>query len=291
MNTLARFVSIAAVLGAAFSLVGCVTHPARSSRAKVVQEFSVVESSTEKELTPEQVADLRQAVANYLQSQGLADGRTYYVKVTFPSANPDEEPQWAVVRIGGQSVQTYTVVAAYPGRDDYYPYDFYSPGYSGYSFSSYYPGYGGFSRWGYYDPFDYNYGYYHRPVPRDPNGKDKPDQPGKKPEPPTGTHTRWTNPPPKDGDDQHRASPRNADPDRWHNRTDTRDQQPRSTSRPDWSQNQPDRSYTPPERSYTPPERSSPPPERTYTPPPDNTNSSRSEAAHGDTQQSRVQER
>ena len=69
-------------------------------------EFAIVESSTEKELTPAQVADLRQAVADYLREQGLSDGRTYYVKVTFPSTNPDEEPQWAIVGIGSQGERT-----------------------------------------------------------------------------------------------------------------------------------------------------------------------------------------
>jgi hypothetical protein len=298
MNTFARFVSAAAVLGTAFFVSGCVSS-SRTSRVKVVEEFAVVESSTAKELTPAQIADLRQAVANYLRGEGLTDGRTYYVKVTFPSEVPGEEPQWAVVRIGGQSARTYTVIAAYPGRDDYYPYDFYSTAYS----SSYYPGYAGFSRWGYYDPFDYNYGTYHRPVtPRDHdhNKNDKPDHPDNKSDHPTSTRNRWSNPPGNDGS-QPRTNypPHQADPTRWaRERAEARDAQSHPTTRPERTYNPPDRSYTPPERTYTPPERSySPPPDRSYSPPPERSsppsdNSTRTiEPARGGIQESREQER
>jgi hypothetical protein len=314
MNTLVRLLSAVAALGAAFSFAGCANQTSRTSRVKVVEEFSVVESSTEKELTPAQVADLRKAVANYLREKGLTDGRSYYVRVTFPSADPAEEPQWAVVRISGEAAPTYTVIAAYPGRDDYYPYDFYP---AGYSYGNYYPGYGSFAGWGIYDPFDYNYGYAHRPVPRD---HGKADQPGKKPDHPPGAWTRWNNPPRDDGDESHtkadKPDPSGKKPDhssgtwtRWNNtphndseqprdstarttnsdrwnreRTEARDVQTRSTPRPE-------RAYTPPERTYTPPERNyTPAPERSYTPPsppPSSDNSSRSEPAHTGQQQER----
>jgi hypothetical protein len=292
MNTLMRIVSAAAVLGTALFLSGCVSDT-RTSRVKVVEEFSVVESSTEKELTPAQIADLRQAVANYLRAEGLTDGRTYYVRVTFPSDTPGEEPQWAVVRIGGQSTRTYTVIAAYPGRDDYYPDDFYS---AGYSYANYYPGYGGFSRWGYYDPFDYNFGYYHRPTPRDrdhakPDNPKKPDDPTDQPRHQPGPRNRWDNPPAKDDDRLRGNLPRRQpDPNRWtRERSDARDGQSRLTPRPE-------RTSTPPERSPAlSPERSySPPPERSYSPtpppPPDN-NNSRPEPARSNPQSSREQER
>ncbi len=299
MNTLVRFVSAAAMLSTAFFVSGCVTHTSRAPRAKVVEEFTVVESSTEKELTPGQIADLRQAVANYLRAQGLTDGRTYYVKVSFPAQNPDEDPQWAVVRIGGQAAQTYTVVAAYPGRDDYYPYEFYS---SRYSYANYYPGYGGFSRWGYYDPFDYNYGYYNRPTSRDrdhtkPDKPDKPDDPKAKPRPP-GPRNRWDNPPGKDDDQPRGNLPRRPpDPQRWtRERTDPRDGQTRSNPRPERAYTPSERSSPPPERRFTPsPERSyTPAPERSYSPPPSSSpdnNSSRSEPARGGLQPTQEQQR
>lgn len=286
MNPLARFVSAAAALAAVWLVSGCAAPASsRGLRPTVTMEFAVMESSTEKELTPQQLAELRQAVADYLRDQGLTDGRTYYVKVTFPSANPNEEPQWAVVRIGSQAERTYTVIAAYPGRDDSYPYDLYP---LNYPYSNYYPGYYSFSNWGYYDPFDYNYGYYRHPTPprnRDDHGK--PDQPNK-PTPPNQTNqpghpptdrppydpNRWNRYPHPNPDQTqpHRDSPKRPDDtNRWdRNRPSPRDDQPRYTPRPDRSPSPTaERTYTPrPESSYTPPE-------RTYTPPADT--SSRSE--------------
>jgi len=133
-----------------------------------VAEFTVVESSTEKELTPAQLAELRQAVIDYLHSQGLEGNRLPFRESHFPPANPrGRTPMGGRVRIGDMPSQTYTVLAAYPGRDDYFPYDYYRYGYVN-------PAYAGFSRWGYYDPFDYNYGGYSRPVPPREDGKSPP---------------------------------------------------------------------------------------------------------------------
>lgn len=268
MKPLVRFVSAAAALVAVLFVSGCSTSTARAPQPKVTMEFAVVESSTEKELTPEQVAELRQAVANYLREQGLTDGRTYYVKVTFPSASPNEEPQWAVVRIGSQAERIYTVIAAYPGRDDSYPYDLYP---LNYPYSNYYPGYYSFSNWGYYDPFDYNYGYYHRPMP--PRNRDgKPDQPHK-PTPPNQPGQK----PPTDPNRWNRVPHPNPDqpqPRRdYPGNPDDRNRGPRdrSTPRPDRY----DRPASPlPERTYTPPPS---PPTRRYTPPAETSSNSRSE--------------
>lgn len=247
MKTIVRYFSAATVLGAALILAGCTTPTARGPRVESVAEFTVVESSTEKELTPAQLAELRQAVLNYLHSEGLDSHRLYFVKVTFPQANPGDEPQWAVVRIGNPPAQTYTVLAAYPGRDDYYPYDYYRYG-------SYNPAYSGFSRWGYYDPFDYNYGGYSRPVP--PRDQGKPGHP-------PGTRTRWNNTPRTDAD-QPRANaypPRTANPERW--------ARERSENRGGYTRSEPGnnssggRSYSPPpESSYSSPSRSDPSPGR-----------------------------
>ncbi len=241
MKTIVRYLSAATVLGAAFVFSGCATQTARGPRVEPVAEFTVVESSTEKELTPAQLAELREAVVNYLHSQGLKSNQLYYVKVTFPTANPEDEPQWAVVRIGNFPSQTYTVLAAYPGRDDYYPYDYYRHGY-------YNPAFSGFSRWGYYDPFEYNYGGYSRPVPpRDHGRPDKPDHP-------PGTRTRWDNTPRTDADQSrsHTYPPRTANPERWaRERSDNRGGYTRSEPGNSSSR---DRSYSPPpERSYSPP--------------------------------------
>jgi hypothetical protein len=252
MKKLARMVAMAVALGAALMFSGCSTRTAKApqSRAKPVMDFAVVESSTEKELTPAQLAELRAAVVNYLEEQGYRENQVYFVRVSFPAENPAEEPQWAVVRISNLPGRTYTVLAAYPGADDYYPYayDFYRNGY-------YNPAFSGFSRWGYYDPFDYNYGgYTPRPVP--PRDYVKPDKPGDKPNHPPGTRTRWDGTPrPQPDEPRGNVTP------------------PRTPTRERWNRERPENADGSP-RSYTPGNRGSgdrshsPPPERTYSPPP-----------------------
>lgn len=246
MKTLVRLVSVAAVLGTVLFLTGCYTKTARGPRVESVVDFAVVESSTAKELTPEQLDQLRHAVIDYLQERGFAGDRQYYVKVSFPKENPGDEPQWAIVRISNLPTQTYTVLAAYPGPDDYYHYDYYRSGY-------YYPAYAGFSRWGYYDPFDYNYGGYSRPVP--PRDHGQPHQPDGKPNHPPGTRTRWDNTP-RPNPDQPRTNaypPRTANPEHW--------ARERSENRGGYTRSEPSTSSSA-GRSY------SPPPERSYSPPP-----------------------
>lgn len=275
MKTIVRYLSAATALGAALVFSGCTTPTARGPRVESVAEFTVVESSTDKELTPEQLVELRQAVINYLHSQGLEGNRLYYVKVSFPPANPEDEPQWAVVRIGNLPSQTYTVLAAYPGRDDYYPYDYYRYGY-------YNPAYAGFSRWGYYDPFDYNYGGYSRPVP--PRDRDhdhgKPHQPDGKPDHPPATRTRWDNTP-RPNPDQPRTNaypPRTANPERW--------ARERSENRGGYTRSEPRNTNS---GGHT----SSPPPERSYSPPPSrsDTSSGRVESSNSGIQQSTTSEK
>lgn len=264
MKNLARLVTVAAVLGATLVLAGCSTRTAQRSQVRAVEEFAIVESSTTTELTDAQIADLRQAVINYLQEQGLGNGRTYYVRVTFPGANPGDEPQWAVVRIGYQQARTYTVLAAYPGRDDYYPYDYYRMGYYG--------GYSGFSRWGYYDPFDYNYGYPSGGSHYYPRGDNKPDRPnhpdrppGGKPYPPPGVPTNWEKPgKPKPDQPRDYNPPPRTKSEFWSRQRDHDRSRPEPvrddsggrsyTPRDHASGNTSDRSYSPPpERSYSPP--------------------------------------
>lgn len=271
MKSIVRYLSAVAALGAAFVFSGCTTQTGKGPRVESVSEFTVVESSTEKELTPQQLMELREAVINYLHSQGLTDQRLYYVRVSFPPSVPGGEPQWAVVRIGNIPAQTYTVLAAYPGRDDYYPYDYYRYGY-------YNPAYFGFSRWGYYDPFDYNYGGYSHPVP--PRDHGKPHKPDGKPDHPPGTRTRWDSTP-RTNPDQPRTNaypPRTANPERWarersENRGYTRSE-PRSTGG---------------SAGYS----SSPPPERSYSPPPSqsDTSSGRVESSNSGIQQSTLSEK
>ncbi len=201
MKNLPLFAPIAAVVATVLFLAGCAApQSARVTRVQAVPDFTVVESFTQKELTPAQLAELREAVINYLQEQGLASNRLYYVKVSFPAENAGDEAQWAIVRIGNLPTRTYTILAAYPGPDDYFPNDYYRYGY--------YTGYDGFARYGYYDPFDYNYGGYSRPVPP-PRDHGKPDYP-------TGTRTRWDGTPRTDPDNSRGSNnpPRTGNTDR-----------------------------------------------------------------------------
>lgn len=202
MTTCTRLISVAVALSAGLFLAGCTTTVSRAPRQQPVVDFAVVESSTEKELTPAQLAALRATVLAYLREQGLSGGRTYYVKVEFPAANPADEPQWAIVRINNLSTQAYTVIAAYPGSDDYYPYDY---GRSGYSHG----GYTGFTRYGYHDPYHHDPGKYS--PPRIHYDHPKPDQPAHKRNHPPGTHTRWDRHPRTDSDQPRRHHPPRAE--------------------------------------------------------------------------------
>lgn len=276
MNTHVRYVSAVALLGACLVFAGCNTKSSQAPRPRVVEEFAVVESSTDKELTSAQLAELHTAVSRYLKQQGLVDNRFYYVKVTFPQANPGEPEQWAIVRVGTTTARTYQVLAAYPGPDDRYPYDYhyYRAGYS----TGYFPGYAGFSNWGYYDPYDYNYGYYsgpYQPVPpRDHNKPDRPDRPDY----PPAARNRWEHTPRGDSDQPRNYPPRTANPERW--ARDRADHDRGSGGRTREREDRPERSSPPPrqETSYSPPERSySPSPTPTHSEPiPSRTESSSS---------------
>jgi|GEM_PF-2038996 len=247
-----RFIT-AVLVAATMVLAGCATRTARVERTHVVEDFTIVDSSSSKELSPAQLAELRQAVINYLQEQGFTGHQVYYVKVEFPAADPAKEAQWAIVRIGRPATSTYTVVAAYPGPDDFYPFGYY--GFSG--------GYGQYARYDYYDPFDYRYGNASRPYfPLTPR-KHEPDG---KPDNPAGTHTRWNNPPrnhpdePRDGV----TPPRPADPDhrtRNRDRDHNYDRTQSGNSVTPANVRDPGNTYTPaPASSYTPPASYSPAP-------------------------------
>lgn len=239
MKAFTRLISAAVVFSAGLFLTGCTTTVSKAPRHHPVADFVVVESSTERELTPMQLAEIRQVVLDYLRKEGLTDGRRYYVKVLFPAANPDDEPQWAIVRTGTNPAWNYTVIAAYPGADDYYPYDYFRHGY-------YTPGYAGYPPYGHYEPFDHYYGGHARPAPPRTHPKsDKPDHP-------PGTYTRWDHTP-RTGSDH---PPRAADPDRRDRDRDHAPDRKHVDDRPaparSGSNNSP-RSYAPPESRSTPP--------------------------------------
>ena len=258
MNALARQVSIAAILSALLFLTGCsTTGTARRTPAKAPPQFSVVDSSPGLELTPELLADLRRSVAIYLKEEGYGQAGEYLVKVNLTPGKPVDAGQWVVVRITSQPTRTYTLLAAYPGADDFYPYDHY--GYYNY-------GYAGFARYGYYDPLDFGWGYggYYAPFPVSPP---RVHQPGdKRPDHQPGTRTRWDgNRPDNNRPDHNRpdnSRPRPSYPRNDDSRDRPRDHNPGGS----WSDRgngggsytpPPTPAYNPPPPAYNPP---SPPP-------------------------------
>ncbi len=250
MSFSARFLAAAVLCGATLVFTGCVTNKsARTPRVERLADFAVVESSTAKPLTPAQLAEIKRGATHYLQEQGLAGERMYFVKVTFASADPLADPEWAIVRIGNLPAQTYTVLAAYPGADDYYPQDYYRYGY--------YDRYGPFTRVGYsYDPFDsyHNYGGgYYGPTrpPRHPHNPTQPTQPGKPDDQPVSKPDRPRTPPPPGLKPSYPG-----DRDRW-----TRNRDDGNSSRPVPTSSSAGNSYTPPPApSYSPPPAYNPPP-------------------------------
>lgn len=245
MNAFTRLMGGTLALAGVLFFNGCHSPAARAPLPKVTVDFAVVESSTEKELTPRQLTDLREAVLAYLHEQGLVGGRTYYVRVEFPAMNPADGPQWAIVRINNHSTQTYRVIAAYPGSDDYYPYDY---GRSGYSHG----GYSGFTRYDYPDPYHHDSRNYFPPTNR--YHHPKPDQPEpKRDHPPRTEPERPRSPgtPPLAPVTGHRK--RNPDPDRDRSPDDT---PPRSTPGGTYRDNPP-----PPRRQEPPPSYQAPAPE------------------------------
>jgi hypothetical protein len=182
MNASARLAAVASALGSLLILAGCTT---TSTTTKTVQtvpvqpvfQLEVVEKSKDLEVTPELMGELREKTTRYLQDQGYNREGEYILKVNLTPDLPEDTGQWVVVRINSQPAQTITLLAAYPGADDFYPYDFY--GYYNYGYAGYPPYY-------YYDPFGFGYGYgygYYPPVPP------RHHYPGGKGDHPPATHT------------------------------------------------------------------------------------------------------
>ena len=178
MKTIVRYLSAAATLGALLIFSGCDTvRTARAVPSRIDYQVTVVEKSKGPELTPQQVAELRASALNYLAENGLNRGGEYLLKVSLTPGQPEDTDQWVVLRISSTPARTYTLLAAYLGPGDFYPYDFYNYGYPGYS------------RYGYYDPFDCGYGKagYLPSAPVPPRDH----KPGDKDKHPPATHTRW----------------------------------------------------------------------------------------------------
>ncbi len=190
MKTLARYVWAIATLGGILFGSGCSTtsHTARTVRVVEskhlgpVIDFKVVENSTDRELSPQEMTQLREAVTKYLEGEGLMGRKgEYFVRVSFPGEKAGDPDESVVVKLTNIPSSTYTLIAAYPaiGADDYYPSDyFYDYGFT-YWDSSY----------DYYNPPGYYPGDYHRRFPLTPRHPGD-IHPGDRDDGPRGTHAR-----------------------------------------------------------------------------------------------------
>ena len=212
MKTLAQYVYAVAAVGGVLLASGCATTDPTSTGPRFgssrqvgpTSEFTVIESSFGRELSAQEMSQLRDGVTKYLESQGVSPAGEYYVRVNFPPEQPEGTGAWVVVKVTRLPASTYTLIAAYPaiGPDDYYPYAFaYNEGF----------GYGELA-YGYYDPQIYYPTNYHpRPFPLTPHRHDDGDKrKGDKDDHPRGGTPAWY-----DGPRDHPAgnSPRNYHPD------------------------------------------------------------------------------
>ncbi len=181
MPILARMIIPAAAFVILLALAGCTTRTAQNPPSKGTYRIAVEDKSPGLELTPQLVADLRDSAAGYLREQGLLRDGEYVLKVNLTPEQSEATGQWVVLRITLLPARTYTLIAVYPGPDDYYPYD---------PYGFYHSSYPGFARYGYYNPFDLGYGYgggYYQPTLYPPPGPKSGERPGH----PPGTLTRW----------------------------------------------------------------------------------------------------
>lgn len=221
MKTCVRTGSLVAVLTLAGLLAGCVSSsPRTGAGGRPARDFEVVETSTKRNLTPKEMAQLRTMVGEYLKKEGVAEDGDYYVKVFLTPEREGVPAEWVVVRYSNPVVYTatrFSLLSSYPAYSSYdYPYSYLS--YDYYPFPDY-----GFSRlsFQYYD-----YPYYPYYYPRHGHG---------------GPDHRW-----------HR--PRDRKPDRDHDRPPgghrPPGEPPRVTHRPRWETNSPERNGQPRENNF-----------------------------------------
>src|SRR5262249_44403173 len=138
MKTLLRVIGFSAALGAAFFSAGCSSTTTRTTRVKAPPlrfEMTLVESSTDRQLSPAEMEQVRPGAVNCLASQKDLVPGDYYVRVNFTPDASDANGDWAIVRLTSRPEPTYSLVAAYPAEmgDDaegdvyaanYYDYDY-----------------------------------------------------------------------------------------------------------------------------------------------------------------------
>jgi hypothetical protein len=142
-----------ATVGAALFLSGCATHTATVPPSPARNyNLTVVESSPNLTLSPQDTEKLRTYVLQYLLTQGPVRNDSYSVRIDFPPEAPGAAPAYLVVQLTAEPQPTYTLITAYP--EPWY----YDPYFWGYS-------YFGLFGYAYYDQFYYNHDHYYRPIP------------------------------------------------------------------------------------------------------------------------------
>jgi uncharacterized membrane protein YgcG len=152
MRTTLRAVWALVALAAALLMSGCGTMQTAAVRRPSLADYSirVVKSSGNREVSSQELAQLRNEVIKFLESQQLAPQDSYYVEVNLPPDASGAPGETLVVQLANVSANSYRLVSAYAASQEDYPYYYYGYGYR----SSYAPSF----LYGYYDPFDYYYG-------------------------------------------------------------------------------------------------------------------------------------
>ncbi len=218
MKPIARISWLALGLSLAGLMAGCVSSDYRTARRiEPASDFEVVESSARRPLTAKEMAELRRAVAHYLDQQDQTDSGDYYLKVYLTPEVEGVTPEWAVVRFTRYTDTRIAVASAYPAYD--YPYSS-----SYYSYDLYPYGYDGFGRisFQYYDDPFYGHRYYYprRSHDRDHDHNHHDHKPGDRHsggQPPPGGVAH--NPPPRHDYPHHRGPDRIGPPNSPHPET------------------------------------------------------------------------
>jgi hypothetical protein len=133
MKTFAHLAGIALAAVLAGLASGCASTPKQARYVQPATNFEVVENSANRPLTENELAEVRAAVAAYLEREGATDSGDYYVKVFLTPASVDADPEWVVVRFTRYTAER-VVLAGDPGYGGplyapYYAYDVYPYGY------------------------------------------------------------------------------------------------------------------------------------------------------------------
>ncbi len=121
--------SLLASLGLLVFGAGCASPSSGySARMRQARDFEIVETSTKRTLTAQEMAHLRAKVTDYLEREGATESGDYYLKIYLGTEDGMPEGEWVVVRYTREPVTRVEYVAAYPDYYDYrstFAYDYY----------------------------------------------------------------------------------------------------------------------------------------------------------------------